>query len=56
MLQLSDVIELSEQEIKYIQGEILSLSAARSDSLKPVFEALNEQYSYDILRCVKAGI
>ncbi|MCK5354863.1 MAG: DNA helicase RecQ [Methyloprofundus sp.] len=56
VLQLSDVIELSEQEIKYIQGEILSLSAARSDSLKPVFEALNEQYSYDILRCVKAGI
>jgi len=56
IIELKDVIDLSDQEIKVIQDEILNLPEAQSESLKPVFEALAEQYSYDELRCVKASM
>lgn len=54
LVELSDVVTLTAQEIKNIQDEILSLPAEQSDSLKPVFDVFNEQYSYGILACVRA--
>ena len=54
IIELTDVVELSEQEIKNIQDEILRLPDEQSDSLKPVFDALTAQYSYGVLACVRA--
>ena len=56
VIELNDVVEINEQEIKNIQDEILSLPEEQSDSLKTVFDAFNEQYSYGILACVRAVI
>ena len=56
LLELSDVVDLKEQEIETIQDEILSLPEEHAKSLKPVYEALAEQYDYDILRCVRAAM
>lgn len=56
VIEVKDVVELSEQELKTIQDEILNLLEAKNSSMKPVFESLNEAYSYGVLNCVKAGI
>ncbi len=56
IIQLIDVVELSEQEIKMIQDEILGLQEEQKETLKLVYEAFNEQYSYAILACVRATL
>ncbi len=56
LVNLMDVVELSELEISTIQDEILSLAAAPEDPLKPVYDALNAAYDYGIIRCVKAAM
>ncbi len=56
VITLSDAVELSLDEIKSIQDELLALPEEQKDSLKPVFEAFNEQYSYGLLACVRASI
>jgi len=56
LLVLTDVIELSEPEIKQIEASILNLPEEQKNSLKPVFEQFEGLYSYDILRCVKAAL
>ncbi len=55
-LALADVIDLSESEIRQIEACILNLPEEQKNSLKPVFDELSEAYSYDILRCVRAGL
>jgi ATP-dependent DNA helicase RecQ len=44
IVELSDVLDLTEQEIQSIQDEILSLPEEQANSLKPVYEALGETY------------
>jgi len=56
VLELKDVITLSDQELQTIQDEILSVPDEQNYALKPVYESLNEAYSYDVLRCVKASM
>lgn len=56
VIELKDVVELSEQEINNIQDEILSLLAEKNASMKPVFESLNEAYNYGVLNCVRAAM
>lgn len=56
IVELSDVLDLTEQEIQSIQDEILSLPEEQANSLKPVYEALGETYDYGVLRCVKADM
>ncbi len=56
VIQLADVVDISEQEIKTIQDEILNLPEEQKGTLKPVFEAFNEHYSYAILSCVRATL
>ncbi len=53
---LREVINLEDNEIKIIEEQILSLSSEEEQSLKPVFEALDSAYDYNVLRCVKASI
>ena len=55
-LRLSDVLDISESEIKIIQDVILGLPDEQQNALKPVYELLEGQYSYGVLRCVRAAL
>jgi len=50
-LKLRDVVALDEEELTRIHA---ALHAHGGQALKPVFEALGGQYSYEVLRCVQA--
>ena len=54
-LKLGDVIELKQQEINVIHEALLNTDTD-SRKLKPVFDALDGIYDYDILRCVQAAV
>jgi len=56
MLVLTDVVELPEQDIKRIQEAILGLPEEQLNALKPVYELFDGQYSYGVLRCVRAAL
>ncbi len=56
MLVVKDVVELPEQEIKRIEEVILSLPIEHQNALKPVYDLFVGQYSYGILRCVRAAL
>jgi ATP-dependent DNA helicase RecQ len=53
---LQEVVELPEREIERIQDAILNLPDAQKRALKPVYEQFSGVYSYEILRCVRAGL
>jgi ATP-dependent DNA helicase RecQ len=55
-LQLKDVLEITESEIKQIEEAIFNLPAEHKNALKPLFEQFEGQYSYGVLRCVRAAI
>lgn len=52
-VELSDVIELDEQSLKAIRFEI---EQSEEGKLKPVFDALDGEYDYGVLRCVKSDM
>jgi ATP-dependent DNA helicase RecQ len=56
MLVLTDVVELPEQEISHIEECILNLPEEQKNALKPVYECFEGQYSYGVLRCVRAAL
>jgi ATP-dependent DNA helicase RecQ len=56
MLVLADVVELPEQEIRLIEDGIINLPEEQKNALKPVYELFDGQYSYGILRCVRAAL
>ncbi|MFI3184580.1 MAG: DNA helicase RecQ [Methylococcaceae bacterium] len=56
MLVLADVVELPEQEIKRIEEALINLPEEQQNSLKPVFELFEAQYSYGVLRCVRSAL
>jgi ATP-dependent DNA helicase RecQ len=56
LLVLTDVIDLSESEIKQIESSILNLPEEQQNSMKPIYEQFEAVYSYGVLRCVKAAL
>ena len=56
LLVLRDVVELPDPEIKRIEEAILSLPVEQQNALKPVYELFDGQYSYGVLRCVRASL
>jgi len=56
MLVLTDVVELPEQEISRIQEAIMDLPEEQRNALKPVYELFGGQYSYGVLRCIRAAL
>lgn len=52
---LNDVIDLTEAEIQLIEDAIVSLPEEQKNALKPLFEMFDGSYSYNLLRCVRAG-
>ncbi len=55
-LPLNDVVDIDEQKIKLIQDEILNLDEQDKTKLKPVYDALDGLFDYDLLRCVRASL
>ena len=56
IVELTEAVELPASEIKTIQDGLLSLPDERRNALKPVFEMFDGQYSYGVLRCVRAAL
>ena len=52
---LEDVIDLAAKEIEQIEEAMINLPEDQKNALKPLFELFDGTYSYDILRCVRAG-
>jgi len=52
---LGDVVSIPQNEISLIQNAILDLGE-EAKKLKPIFEHLDGQYDYEVLRCVKASM
>ena len=56
LLDVRDVIDLKDDEYDEIVFTIESLEGEEKGRLKPVYEALDQEYDYGILRCVQASI
>jgi len=56
LLVLTDVIDVTEQEIKQIETSLLNLPEEQQTMLKPVYDHFEGTYSYDVLRCVRAAL
>jgi len=54
-VELQQVVQLEPKEISLIQDTFLSL-ADDQHKLKPVYEALDGAFDYDLLRCVRASL
>jgi len=52
-LELEDVIRLDEKTLKAIR---FVFEQHGGDKLKPVFEALEGEYDYGVLRCLQAAL
>ncbi|WP_462323202.1 HRDC domain-containing protein, partial [Halochromatium sp.] len=55
-LPLRDVLSLSEDELKTIRYALEQIPPDSPMALKPAFDALNGEYDYGVLRCVRAGL
>ena len=55
LLDIKKVLDLTDNEFNEIISTIESLGD-EADSLKNVFEALDEAYDYGVIRCVRASI
>ena len=56
LLDVRNVIKLEDDEYDEIVFSIESMEDDDKGRLKPVFEALDEEYDYGVLRCVQASI
>ena len=54
-IALHDVIDIGEREITTIQDAILAEDGGKG-KLKPVYEALDGMFDYEVLRCVRASM
>ncbi|MGR8935520.1 MAG: DNA helicase RecQ [Gammaproteobacteria bacterium] len=55
-IALHEVVELDETQIRRIEEAILALPEVQQNALKPVFDAFEGAYSYEVLRCVRAAL
>ncbi len=53
---LDDVFELSSAEVSEIEEALLQQLEAGGLKFRPVYEVLDEQYEYNVLRCVWASL
>jgi len=56
LLVLTDIIDITEQEIKQIETSLLNLPEEQQTMLKPIYDYFEGTYSYDVLRCVRAAL
>ncbi len=55
-VELRQVIKLKEEEIHEIEDKLLERPTEELHTLKPVFEAFDGRYDYDVLRCIRAHL
>jgi ATP-dependent DNA helicase RecQ len=55
-LELGEVVTLSEDEVRTIENAFEQLASDSPQALKPVYDALQGNYDYGLLRCVKAAM
>ncbi len=53
---LTDVVDLSAQEIQLIEDVIVALPTVQKNSLKPVVEHFDGIYNLGVLRCIRANL
>ncbi|MFA7165039.1 MAG: DNA helicase RecQ [Desulfoplanes sp.] len=56
MVEGRDVVSIGPEEIDLIEGTITRLADDGIVLLKPLYEALEGKYDYEVLRCVKMGM
>ena len=56
LLDVRDVIDLEDEEFDEIIFSIEALEDEEKGRLKPVYEELDQEYDYGVLRCVQASI
>ncbi|GJM04232.1 MAG: ATP-dependent DNA helicase RecQ [marine bacterium B5-7] len=56
LLDVRDVIDLNDGEYDEIVYTIETMEDDEKNRLKPLYEALNEEYDYGVLRCIQASI
>jgi ATP-dependent DNA helicase RecQ len=56
LLDVHDVIELNDGQYNEIVYVIESLKDDEKGRIKPIYEALDEEYEYGVIRCVQASI
>jgi ATP-dependent DNA helicase RecQ len=54
-IELKDVIDLTDQELSAIHEAILATDDGQA-KLKPVYDALDGMFDYEVLRCVRAAM
>jgi ATP-dependent DNA helicase RecQ len=56
LLDIHDVIEFEDGQYEEIVFVIESLEDEKKGKLKPLYEALDEEYDYGVIKCVQASI
>jgi len=56
LLDIDDVVELNEDQYNEIVFVIESLEDDEKGRIKPIYEALDEEYDYGVIKCVQASI
>ena len=56
LLDIHDVIEFDEGEYEEIIFVIESMEDEEKSRIKPIYEALDEEYDYGVIKCVQASI
>ncbi|MGD8934104.1 MAG: helix-turn-helix domain-containing protein, partial [Gammaproteobacteria bacterium] len=54
-IMLQDVVTITDQELSAIQEAILATDDGQV-KLKPVYDALDGMFDYNVLRCVRAAM
>ncbi|MDX1812662.1 MAG: HRDC domain-containing protein, partial [Gammaproteobacteria bacterium] len=55
VLSVEEVLDMPGQELEHIRYEMEMAEVLEHGKLKPVYEALQEEYDYGVLRCVLAS-
>jgi ATP-dependent DNA helicase RecQ len=56
LLDVKDVLDLEDSEYQEIIMMIESLEDESKGRIKPIYEALDEEYEYGVIKCVLASI
>ncbi|RLA07678.1 MAG: DNA helicase RecQ [Gammaproteobacteria bacterium] len=56
LLDIHDFIEIEKEELEDLKEVFFEFSDGNSFPLSPVYEEMDKEYSYDVLRCVKAAL
>jgi ATP-dependent DNA helicase RecQ len=56
LLDVKDVLDLEDSEYQEITMMIESLEDESKGRIKPIYEALDEEYEYGVIKCVLASI